>query len=178
MSFDDEFAVSPELSLEFQAFEEFCAENAGQEMTYLDLVATNPVEMDSVTLAFSLRHMLRFSQGLVGELLKSLADDVPPDLGAVLGSKGIQLGKQKAGMLRDIVFAFRDSQEDEERGRFVRALQMLTMARERRRIRLNLGESYTPPDEGWNVEDFGGDESLMAEVRSVEDPYWIESEDK
>jgi hypothetical protein len=178
MSFNDEFAVGPELSMEFQSFEEFCTENAGQELIYLDLVAQNPLDMDSVTLAFSMRHMLRLSKELVELLLKSLAEEAPPDLKTILASKGIQLGKEKASVLRHIVFAFRDSPDDETGSRLVVSLQMLTMARERRRILLNLGESYSAPDEGWSAEDFGGDESILAEVRSVEDPYWIESEDK
>ncbi|MEW6347460.1 MAG: hypothetical protein AB1646_00230 [Thermodesulfobacteriota bacterium] len=178
MSYNDEFPVSPELSIEFQTFEEFCAENPGQETTYLDMVANNPLEMDSVTLAFSMRHMLKFSKELAERLLQSLGDEFPPNLRTILDSKGIQLDKKRAAMLRDIVFAFRDAGDDEVAPRFVRALQMLTMTRERRRIILNLGESYSPPDEGWNAEDFGGDESLLAEVRSIENPYWIESEEK
>ncbi len=178
MSYNDEFPVSPELSLEFQTFEEFCAENPGQELNYLDLVVQNPLEMDCVTLAFSMRHMLKFSKELVERLLKSLSDEFPPDLRSILDSKGIQLDKKRAAMLRDIVFSFRDAPDDEVGPRLVRALQMLTMTRERRRIILNLGESYAPPDEGWCAEDFGGDESLLAEVRSIENPYWIESEEK
>ena len=59
----------------------------------------------------------------------------------------------------------------------VKALQIMTNVRQRRRITLNLGESYRAPDEGWLDEDFGGDEGILETVKAVEDPRWNQQED-
>jgi hypothetical protein len=39
-----------------------------------------------------------------------------------------------------------------------------------------LGESYSPPEEGWTSEDFGDDDSMLEAVRAIEDPHWTETE--
>ena len=93
MAFDDQIPVNPEISQEFRSFEEFCSENVGRELTYLNMVEANPLEMDSVTLAFSMRHLIRLSKGLRDLLLKSLNSDPPPKIGSILASKGIELDK-------------------------------------------------------------------------------------
>jgi hypothetical protein len=165
---DAEIIAGPEISEEFMQLEEFCTENVGQELAYLQLVSSNPLEMDPVTLAFCMRHLVRLSGELMDLILKSLDSDPPPDLSTVLKAKGIQLDKARAGNLRDIFFAFRDATDPEQSSKIVRALQLMTMGRERHRVVLSLGESYTPPEEGWTLEDFGGDELAMEAVRSVE----------
>ena len=38
MPLDDEIPVSPEISEEFTSFEEFCSENTGRELQYLEVV--------------------------------------------------------------------------------------------------------------------------------------------
>lgn len=177
MSYDAEFPVSPELSEEYRNFEEFCAENAGQEMVYLEMVGNNPLAMDAITLAFSMRHLVRLSRGFMDLLLGSMNSDVPPSLGDLLATKGIQLDKARSGLLRDTIFSFRDAGDPQVSATIVRAFQLLTIARERRKVILSLAESYRPPEEGWNLEDFGGDESMYETVRSVEDPHWLTTED-
>jgi len=175
MSADDEIVVSPEISEHYANFEEFCSENAGNELNYLDVVAKNPLQMDPVTLAFCLRHLVRLSRGLMDMLLESLKNDSPPTLLDCLASKGIQLDKSQAGRLRDLIFAFRDNGDEESQNTLVTALQLMTISRERGRIVLNLGESYNPPDEGWTAEDFGDDESMLETVRAIEDPHWTDT---
>lgn len=177
MSKEEQFQANPQVSEEFKFFEEFCGENTGRELAYLDVVAKTPLEMDPVTLAFSIRHLIRLNRQLMDMLLKSLCDEPPPELGDLLGVKGIQLDKAHASLLRDIVFAFRDSTDDEQRFKLVRALQLMTMVRERHKVLLNLGESYAPPDEGWTLEDFGGDDLSLETVRSIEDPRFVEPEE-
>jgi hypothetical protein len=174
---EDEILVSPELSQEFRLFEEFCEENTGQELTYLEVVQRNPLEMDAVTLAFCLRHLIRLSRGLMDVLLKTVDGDLTPDLPSILATKGIQLDKNRAAGLREVIFAFRDSADEETKLNLIKALQILTISRERRRVILNLGESYRAPEEGWTDEDFGGDDSLLEAVRAVEDPRWKETEE-
>jgi len=174
---DDEILVSPELSEEFRSFEEFCSENPGRELTYLEVVNQNPRELDPVTLAFSMRHLVRMSRPLTDLLLESLNGDSAPTLQALLDSKGIQLDKTHAPELRNVIFAFRDAEEEETRLNMVKAFQLMIISRERRKVILNLGESYAPPDEGWTSEDFGGDDSMLEAVRQVEDPRWIDSEE-
>lgn len=177
MSPDQEILVGPEMSEEFKTFEEFCNENAGRELVYLEVVEKSPLDMDAVTLAFSMRHLLRLSRGVMDLLLESLNGETAPTLQEVLASKGVQLDKTHAQRLRDVVFAFRDSPDEESGYTMVKALQLMTMSRERKRVMLNLGESYTPPDEGWTPEDFGGDDSMLQTVRSIEDPRWTDEED-
>jgi len=174
---DDEILVSPELSQDFQLFEEFCEENTGQELAYLEVVRKDPLSMDAVTLAFCLRHLIRLSRGLMDMLLKTLDGDSTADLKAILATRGIELDKTRAASLREVVFAFRDAADEEVRLNLIKALQILTISRERRRVALNLGESYRPPEEGWTQEDFGGDDSLLETVRAVEDPRWKETEE-
>ena len=53
----------------------------------------------------------------------------------------------------------------------------MTISREKAKVNLRITESYAPPEEGWTSEDFGGDESLLQTVRSIEDPHWITSEE-
>ncbi len=169
MSAEQEFRVGPELSIEFRAYEEFCAENSGRELAYLEMVGANPLEMDPITLAFSMRHLVRMSKEVMETLLKSSADDRPPSLRTLLATKGIQLDKSQASRLRDVIFSFRDCSDEQRSSLIVRAFQLMTMVRQRNRVVLSLGESYTVPDEGgWTAEDFGGDESLLETVRSVE----------
>jgi hypothetical protein len=177
MSGNQEIVVGPELSLEFRNFQEFCGDNSGQELLYLEVVRNNPREMDPVTLAFSLRHLLRLSGPLMNVLLESLNADSSPDMKAVLATKGIQLDKARATELRDIVFAFRDEADPERQHSFVRALQLMTMSRNSQNLVLSLEEEYMPPEEGWTSEDFGDDESLFETVRAIEDPYWIKTEE-
>ena len=177
MAAEHEIPVSPEISEEFQNFEEFCTENVGHELAYLKLVEQNPLQVDSVTIAFSMRHLIRLSSELREMLLTSMSDESPPSVKTILASKGIQLDKTQATCLRHIIFSFRDCAEDEGTAAFVRALQLMTISRDRGRCGLYLGDSYSPPDEGWTPEDFGGDESMFEAVRSVEDPQWIKTEE-
>ena len=174
---DDEILVSPELSEEFRSFEEFCSENAGRELTYLEVVNQSPRDMDPVTLGFSMRHLVRMSRPLMDLLLESLNGDSSPSLQTILDSKVIQLDKTHAPELRNIIFAFRDAEDEETSLNLVKAFQLMIISRERRKVMLNLGESYAPPDEGWTAEDFGGDDSMLETVRRVEDPRWIDSEE-
>jgi hypothetical protein len=178
MTIDEEIVISPDISLDFQSFEEFCAENSGRELAYLDLVAKNPLDMDAVTLAFSMRHLVRLSKDLMEKLLDSFKKDSSLELGEILAVKGIQLDKTYSGRLRDIIFAFRDCQDSEFSSSLVRAFQLMTISRERKKVVLNLGESYAPPEEGWTQEDFGGDDSMFETVRAIEDPHWINAEEK
>ena len=67
--------------------------------------------------------------------------------------------------------------DEETRDVLVKALQIMTITRQRRRVTLNLGESYKAPDEGWLEEDFGGDEGILETVKAVEDPRWNQQED-
>lgn len=173
---EEEIIVGPELSEEFKSLEEFCSENSGRELDYLDVVATNPLQMDSLTLAFSMRHFLRLSRSLTDLLVNSLNGDTAPSLSEILVTKGIDLDKSQAQRLRQIIFAFRDSNDDESAANIVRAFQLMTINRERRRLMLSLGETYAPPDEGWLPEDFGGDDTAYETIRSIEDPRWMESE--
>lgn len=172
MSFEEEIVVCPELSEEFKSFEEFSSDNSGNELLYFDVVAKNPLEMDAVTLAFSMRNLLRLSRPLMDILLKSLNGDCQPTLTEILACKGIELSKSKASSLRQIFHAFSECPDDPGDNALVKALQLMTIARERKNVILNLGETYNPPDEGWTPEDFGGDDSMMEAVRSVEDPRW------
>lgn len=174
---DEEILVNPEISEQYRSFEEFCSENTGRELAYLDVVASNPLEMDPVTLAFSMRHLMRLSRELMDLLLQSLKNESAPPLQAILASKGIQLDKSRASCLRDVIFSFRDSPDEDSATKLVTALQLMTMSRERGRVVLNLGESYSPPDEGWTAEDFGNDDSMLETVRSIEDPYWTKTDE-
>lgn len=176
MPIDDEILVNPEISEQFRAFEEFCSENMGNELAYLEVVEKNPLEMDPVTLAFSLRHLMRLSRQLMDLVLESLGNDSELTLEEILASRGIELGKAHAGQVRKIIFAFRDSEDGEAKRSMVTALQLMTISRERRRVVLNLGESYNPPEEGWTAEDFGDDDSMFEAVRAIEDPHWTDIE--
>ncbi len=178
MPLDEEIVIGPELSHDFQNFEELYAENSGQELQYLDIVSRTPLEIDPVTLAFSLTRFLRLSQGLMDKLLASMSEDSEPELKAVLALRGIKLDLKNADKLRNVIFAFRDSQEPERARILVRALQIMTILRERKRVTLNLEESYAAPDDSWTAEDFGGDDTLLDTVRAIEDPYWIPTEEK
>ena len=177
MTYEEEIIVRAELSEEFKAFEEFCAENSGREQDYLQLVSTNPLDMDSVTLAFCLRHMLRLAKNLMEIILKSLGEEESLSLTEILETKGIQLDKSRSAELRSIIFAFRDSNDDAHGETLVRAFQLMTIGRERKRIKLITVEAYDRYDEGWMAEDFGGDESLLETVRAIEDPHWSNSEE-
>ena len=177
MTYEDEIEVGSELSEEFRGFEEFCMENSGREQAYLELVSSSPLDMDAVTLAFCLRHMLRLSKDLMNMILKSLTDDEMPALSDLLATKGVQLDKSRASELRDIIFAFRDAPDKEVGAVIVRAFQLMTIGRERKRVKLMVGEEYTRSDDGWLAEDFGGDESLLETVRAIEDPYWKDTEE-
>jgi hypothetical protein len=174
---DEEILVSPDISEQFRTFEEFCSENTGRELAYLDVVARNPLEMDPVTLAFSMRHLMRLSRELMDILLQSLRNESAPSLKVILASKGIQLDKSQAACLRNVIFSYRDSCDEETSTKLVTALQLMTMSRERRKVVLNLGESYAPPDEGWTSEDFGNDDSMLETVRSIEDPHWTKTDE-
>jgi hypothetical protein len=179
MPMDDEINVSPEISDDFQLLTEFCAENSGREGDYLAIVGTNPLDMDAVTIAFSMRHLVRLSKNLLELLMESVKDDsMPPSLADILATKGIQLDKTHAATLRGVIFAFRDHDDEESHFVLVRALQLMAITRERRRVILNLGESYSPPDEGWTEEDFGGDDSMLETVRAIEDPHWVTEEER
>jgi len=172
MSIHDEIQVSQELSEEFRAFEEFCTENTGSEIVYFDVVAKDPLAMDPLTLAFSMQNLLRLSRELMDRILTTLNDDSQITLEEILSSKGIQLDKKRAQELRHVLFAFRDQGDDSITSDMVTAFQLMTIGRERTRVTLNYGESYNPPDEGWTAEDFGGDDTTLETVRSVEDPRW------
>jgi hypothetical protein len=174
---EEQFQANPQVSEDFKFFEEFCGENTGRELAYLEVVAKTPLEMDPITIAFSIRHLIRLNRQLMDILLESLSEEPPPELSELLGVKGIQLDKAHAPLLRDVVFAFRDSPDDEQRFKLVRALQLMTVARERHKVSLTLGESYVPPDEGWTLEDFGGDDLSLETVRSIEDPRFVEPEE-
>lgn len=173
---DEDIQVNPELSEDFTMLEEFCSENTGQELVYLDVVVKNPLEMDAVTIAFSMRHLVRLSNDLTETLMQSLSDDSMPTLASLLASKGIQLDKTHSEKLRNIIFTFRDSADEETSAALVKAFQLVAMIRNKRRLSLNLAESYSPPDDGWTEEDLG-DASALDAVRSIEDPHWINSED-
>jgi len=177
MAFDDEVQVSPELSEEFRAFEEFCAENSGSELVYFDVVAKEPLAMDAVTLAFSMRNLVRLSRELMDLILSTLNSDTHITVADILSTRGIQLDKNHAPRLRQVLFAFRDQDDEAVSANLVRAFQLMTISRERKRVVLNYGESYTPPEEGWTAEDFGGDEAMLETVRSVEDPRWKHEEE-
>jgi hypothetical protein len=178
MPLDQEINVSPEVSEDFQNFTEFCSENSGREASYLELVSNNPLDMDAVTLAFSMRHLVRLSRELLEVLLNSVQDDsLPPSLDSVLATKGIQLDKVHASILRNVIFSIRDGNDEENHSSLVRALQLMAISREKGRIVLNLGESYAPPNEGWTEEDFGGDDSMLETVRAIEDPHWVKDEE-
>lgn len=178
MRADEEILVSPELSHDFTNFEELCSENGGSELPYLEMTSRSPLEIDPATLAFSMRHVVRLSRELLDLLLGSLNEDSAVNLKAILNSKGIQLDKNHADALRQIIFAFRDSENHEVRENLTRAFQLIAMSRERHRIALSLEESYAPAQEGWTEEDFGGDETLLETVRAIEDPHWIKTEEK
>ena len=178
MSPDEEIVVGPELSHDFQNFEELCAENTGREVTYLEMVSRNPLEIDAVTLAFSLTHFIRLSRDLMDALLASMRDESELEVKTLLAMQGIQLDKKHAQTSRQVIFAFRDSEEPERAGNLVKALQLMTILRERKRVTLNLEESYTAPDDSWLSEDFGGDDTLLETVRAIEDPHWISTEEK
>ena len=169
MSLDDEIIAGPEVSEEFARFEEFCTENTGREVAYLQMVKSSPLEMDPVTLAFCMRHLVRMSDGLTQMLLSTLDNDPPPELRTVLDAHGIQLDKSQAEDLRRIIFSFRDSPDEECRLPLVRAFQLMTIGRYRGRVALSLGESYSPPDEGWTLEDVGDDEFALETVRTIEE---------
>ncbi len=175
---DEEISVSPELSQDFKSFEELCAENDGSELPYLQLAAQKPLEMDAATLAFSMRHVVRLSRELLDLLLGSINEDSELELDAIVASKGIQLDKSHATELRQIIFAFRDTEDPELRRNLTKVFQLITMSRERNRIALSLEESYSPTPEGWTEEDFGGDETLLETVRAIEDPHWIRTEEE
>jgi hypothetical protein len=175
---DDEIVVCPEISQDFTAFEEFCSENLGRESMYLEVVATNPLKMDPVTLAFSIKRFVRLSDELLDIILLGLDGEKELSLESILDKKGIQLDKSQAGSIRNIIFSFRDCEEEETRSGLVRALQLLTISRERRRVVLTLEESYNPPYEGWTAEDFGGDDLALDQVRSIEDPRWLIGEEE
>ncbi|MGC8658747.1 MAG: hypothetical protein ACP5U1_06705 [Desulfomonilaceae bacterium] len=174
---EEEILANPIISAEFRTYEELVSDYAGHERDYLNLVTKDPASMDSATLAFSLSGFMRLSSTLMEKLLGTLNDDETPALQDILETKGIDLDKSQAQKLRGIIFAFRDSEDEETRGILVRAFQIMTIARQRRRVTLNLGESYKEPEEGWLEEDFGGDDSLMETVKSIEDPRWSEQED-
>jgi hypothetical protein len=178
MPLDEEIVVGPELSHDFRNFEELCAENSGQEVAYLEMVSRNPLEIDPVTLAFSLTHFIRLSKELMDTFLVLMSNDSEPELKTVFASQGIQLDKKHAQNLREVILAFRDSEEPEQARNPVRALQLMTILRERKRVTLSLEESYSAPDDSWTSEDFGGDDTLLETVRAIEDPRWISTEEK
>ncbi len=177
MSIDDEIVINPELSAEFRSFEEFCDENSGSEKMYLELIAQNPTAMDSVTIAFCMRRLVKLSKEFVERVFISVKDDEIPDLTDLLATKGIQLDKNHSGKLREIIFAFRDSEDEQTRAELSKALTLITLTREKRRVVFNVGESYKPPDEGWLAEDFDGDDSAYEMVRAVENPHWSGEEE-
>jgi hypothetical protein len=175
---DDEIVVCPEISQDFKTYEEFCTENTGRESMYLEVVARNPLQIDPVTLAFSMQRFVRLSQELLDILMLGLDGEKAPCLEGILDKKGIQLDKSQAGFIRNIIFSFRDSEEEETKTGLVRALQLLAISRDKRRVVLTLEESYNPPYEGWTAEDFGGDDLAFNEVRSIEDPRWHKEEEE
>ncbi len=177
MSIDDQIVINPEMSADYRTFEEFCDENSGSEELYLDLIAKNPTVMDAVTLAFCMRRLVKLSREFMDKVFTSVKDDSIADLKELLGVKGIQLDKNHSGKLREIVFAFRDSEDEQIRTELAKALTLITLTRERKRIILNVGESYRPPSEGWLAEDFDGDETAYEMVRAVENPHWTGEED-
>lgn len=177
MSIDDEIVINPELSAEFRSFEEFCDENSGSEKMYLELIAQNPTVMDSVTIAFCMRRLVKLSKEFAEKVLVSVKDDEIPDLKELLATKGIQLDKNHSGKLREIVFAFRDAEDEQTRAELSKALTLITLTREKKRVVFNVGESYKPPDEGWLAEDFDGDETAYEMVRAVENPQWSGEEE-
>lgn len=177
MSGDDEIVINPELSAEFRSFEEFCEENSGSETLYLDLIIKDPTVMDAVTLAFCMRRLVKLSKEFMDKVFVCAKNDELPELNELLSLKGIQLDKNHSGKLRDIIFAFRDSADEYKRSEMAKALTLVTLTRERKRIVLNLGESYKPPDEGWLAEDFDGDDSAYEMVRAVENPHWTGEEE-
>ncbi len=174
---EEEIVANPNISAEYSTFEELVSENTGHELDYLDLVTKDPSSMDAATLAFSMNNLIRLSGSLVEKLLVSLNQDNAPNLKEILETKGIDLDKTQAPKLKNIIFAFRDSKDEETRDVLVKALQIMTITRQRRRVTLNLGESYKAPDEGWLEEDFGGDEGILETIKAVEDPRWNEQED-
>lgn len=177
MSMGNEIVVNPELSSDFRSFEEFCDENSGSESLYLELIAKNPTVMDSVTLAFCMRRLVRLSRGFMDKVLDSIKDDSIADLKELLDTKGIQLDKNHSEKLREIVFAFRDSDDDQKRMELAKALTLITLTREKKRVIFNVGESYKPPDEGWLEEDFSGDDTAYEMVRAIENPHWTGEEE-
>ncbi|MGD9819312.1 MAG: hypothetical protein AB7V04_11510 [Desulfomonilaceae bacterium] len=177
MSFDQEIVVNPELSSEFRSFEEFCDENSGSEGIYLDLIAKNPTVMDAVTLAFCMRHLVKLSQEFMTKAFASIKNDNIADLRELLDTKGIQLDKKHSDKLRKIVFAFRDTDDDQIKSELARAFTLIAFTRARKNLVLNIGESYRPPDEGWIDEDFDGNESAFEMVRAIEDPHWSGDEE-
>lgn len=174
---EEEILANPDISAEFRTFEELVFENSGHEVDYLNLVSKDPSIMDVATLSFAMSSLMRLSGPLMEKLLESLSQDDLPDLKEILEIKGIDLDKKHASKLKNIIFTFRDSNDEETRGKLVKALQIMTIVRQRRRIALNLGESYRAPDEGWLDEDFGGDEGILETVKAVEDPRWNQQED-
>ncbi len=174
---EEEILVNPEISAIYETFEELMAENSGHELDYLELVSLDPLSMDTATLAFSLSRFVRMSGPLMEKLLLTLGEDDSPGLKEIFESKGLELDKNQAQKLRNIIFSFRDSEDGEAGSNLVKALQLMTISRQRRRVTLNLGESYKAPDEGWIEEDFGGDENAREMVRSIEDPHWDEREE-
>jgi hypothetical protein len=177
MTLEETITIPPEISLEYAGFEEFCSENIGRELTYLGLVEKSPLDMDTITIAFSIRHLVRLSKPLRDKLLESAINEQCPEIKTLLALKGIELDKKHAQTLRNIIFAFRDSGDPDLESRLVRGLQLLAISRERDRVVLNCGETYRPPDEGWTEEDFDGDEYGLATVRSVEENDWRRSEE-
>ncbi len=177
MSIDDEIVINPELSADFRSFEEFCDENSGSEKMYLELIAKNPTVMDSVTIAFCIRRLVKLSKEFADRVLFSVKEDEIPDLTQLLGTKGIQLDKNHSGKLREIIFAFRDSDDEQIRAELSKAFTLITLAREKKRVVFNVGESYKPPDEGWLAEDFDGDDTAYEMVRAVENPQWSGEEE-
>lgn len=174
---EEEILVIPEISAEYRTFEELITENSGHELEYLELVSKDPVSMDAATLAFSLSRFLRMSGPLMEKLLLTLGEDDPPELMEILKTKGLELDRNQAEKLRHIVVSFKDSEDGEAGPNLVRALQIITIARQRPRVILNLGESYKAPNEGWLEEDFGGDEGAWEMVKSIEDPRWDQREE-
>jgi len=177
MSLLDEIQVNQELSEEFRAFEEFCGENTGSELVYFGVVKKDPLAMDPVTLAFTMQNLVRLSRELMDQIIPTLNDEAQITLGEILSSKGIQLDKKLAQDLRLVLFAFRDEEDESIAVNMVRAFQLMTIGRERKRVVFNFGESYAPPDEGWTAEDFAGDDTMFEAVRSVEDPRWNHDEE-
>ncbi|MFH0960158.1 MAG: hypothetical protein V1897_15805 [Pseudomonadota bacterium] len=174
---EEEILVNPDISAEYRTFEELVAENSGHELDYLELVSRDPLSMDSATLAFSLSRFMRLSGPLMEKLLLSLGEEDSPGLKEIFQSKGVELDKNQAQKLRNIFISFRDSKDSEAGLNLVKALQVMTIARQRQRVTLNLGESYKTPNEGWIEEDFGGDEGAREMVRAIEDPHWDEREE-